>query len=321
MKFGSNLRSGLVKNVSSRLAGAARGVGKRFIDPDSLSSPPPAPSNMVFFPLAIRHVGRLEDGIWQDWETNTLYFPSPVSPSGLTVEDIIEQYRPPTKPVNFPISTLDNRSSERRDITAELAEYERLKDEWDAAAPERLSAAQKAVADDQEYVEDWNAGVARHSEGVAAIRAAYEKLMQAILDEKIAIYFRPKSGGVLKQLAPSIVTETEFSEPAIRHGTYSGFHLFVDREALEATFRKQPSLPEVQGVNVEELSDYLQLALYIHSQGFGPTFKGEKKDVRKALKAAEAKFGVALSVQQEEYLATFLRNTDAQGGKNPKFSG
>ncbi|WP_263587627.1 hypothetical protein [Sphingopyxis sp. GC21] len=94
-------------------------------------------------------------------------------------------------------------------------------------------------------------------------------------------------------------------------------YVYVDAADLASAFPLTPKVAAPSGLDESALSDYMRLALHVVSLGYGVGFDGYKKQIKTKLLELAPSFGLgdgALSDTAAEYLATFLRNVDAQGG-------
>jgi hypothetical protein len=252
--------------LNSTLAAQAWGVGKPYVDPLALDVPPIAPSDRMFLPAAVAHVGRSTDPEWGEWERVTLHYPSPavepkLSLMALLSADRRQEPKPPSPPTI-------SRTSHNPSYTQSKEDYIRRKSAWDAQGPERVKRAQQAIDDEQECYRRWREGVDMHGPGLRALKAAFRVLAKAVLDGNIGAYFRPTEGGKLQQLESSVLTRSGVSVGAIRSGTFDAgakqFYLFVNALDLARVF---PIIGapthRVGDVSMDQLSPYLQLAITV----------------------------------------------------------
>lgn len=299
-----------------RLETSVSGIGQPYLNQALLASPPRAPDSFIFLLPALVRVGQSREGDgWANWESTTLYHPSR-PPPWQTVGTILAQHRPPQR--RPPTSIANNRSlGASPDLARTFSEEMAV---WDAAAPQRLAEAERQVAEAQQ-AHELNEELHRsHAPGVRALHRAFDALALAIINARVAAFGKLRTGELPFGLKPGVFAEDGLSCRVIREGLLTvgdaQAYVFLDKDQLERTFPLEPTVQAPAGIVPSELSTYLQLALHVHALGFGPSFKGEKKEIRLALVKAAGRFSIKLTERQEEYLATFLRNREAQGGKN-----
>ena len=194
---------------------------------------------------------------------------------------------------------------------------------WPFSLPENTSPDQAATLEAQHAV--YSARYEARALINGRLLQAFRGLRQSILDRQVRAFWRKDVPGAAICQMPVEQFLSEDTNLRMRgyiwnHSSRCSQHVFLDAAELMAAFPLAPQVQAPPGIQPSELSKYLKLALHVHSLGFGPTFTGQKKDVQKALVKAAGQFELNLTQRQEEYLATFLRNEEAQGGKNTRSS-
>jgi hypothetical protein len=279
--------------------GASIGVGQPYIKQTLLDDPPLAADDYTFITQAVVQIGKATDKQWAEPERTTLYYPEPVpvavdrSPQLLALD------------VDTP-----HPSGVMRVITESMR----------AEAQVKRARLLDLIEEEQAYYQVWCAGVEANRGGIEALNSAYRHLAKAVLNGAFTLHLQPVGGGKMASAEASLFSNMANRLNAIRFGTVPVdgelHYLFFEAKQLERAFPLTSALTPVRGIDSTALSKYLQLALHVHEQGFGPTFGGEKKYVQRALVEAAGMFGLTLSGEQEKYLATFLRNPDVQAGRN-----
>ena len=88
--------------------------------------------------------------------------------------------------------------------------------------------------------------------------------------------------------------------------------------------RPKPKIAPPAGATLDRVSSYMRLGLHVAGLGFGRDFAGEKKEIIRSLFEHAPSFGLGegkLTGPVAGYLATILREPDAQGGKRNRGKG
>jgi hypothetical protein len=219
-------------------------------------------------------------------------------------------------------------------------------DQPPTARSDRMFFTQAIAHVGRSKIPDWNDAERTahvHDEHAAnQVKKAYDVLCQSIIDGEVNVYVRPvdnvtmwaddtdyfthafqsvdllRRGMCIKSVRTTPPIDGPFKGLVI--GTDWEYFLFVDRSQLFAVFPERASIDDLAptGINPENLSDYMLLALRVASDGFGATFTGEKKEIVRQLFKRAPEFGFSegsLTDPVAGNIATNLRNKDAQAGK------
>lgn len=282
---------------------------------------PLAPSRFTPWADAVIAVGRsLYGDEWGDAETAKAAYQS-ADHEGFVWSRLAKEY-PELARRNFERKKWEaqwrSRSSHRSE--AQKAQDEELGKALQgeiAAAREAMSAALPSFDD-----------LKKENDGRAAkLAAAKAGLIDAVLNERLQAYWLPKRSPTLPVVLPLGPFMAALAGDGyqlkvmgmITHQTKPG-HVFLDAAKLQSLFPATVQACDVAptGADPEDLSAYLQLALYVAGLGYGARYEGEKKKIETQLADHAALFGLGdgeLSPALTRSLATILRNKDAQQGK------
>lgn len=195
-------------------------------------------------------------------------------------------------------------------------------------------AAARRAAQREEYAKEIGAGLPPYAELATAndarrtqLLAAQSKLSGTVLNQQIPAYWYPDRSATEPRLMPigELVKEWNSTGGNLTRRGYiwrerAAWYVYLDTAKLAECFpmNVQPQDIAPVGIDPADLSEYMQLALYVASLGYGARYTGLKGEIEQKLADHAAQFGLGdgrLTTPITEQIATILRNKEAQGGK------
>ena len=196
-------------------------------------------------------------------------------------------------------------------------------------------AAARRSAERSEYATAIGASLPPYAE-LAAINdgrksrllAAQSKLFGAVINRQIPAHWYADGSANEPRSLPSGELVKEWNSTGGGNLTRRGYiwrdraawYVYLDTAKLAEIFpmNVQPKDVAPDDVDPADLSEYMQLALYVARIGYGARYKGLKDDIATQLVENAPRFGLGdgrLTDKIADQIATILRNKEAQGGK------
>lgn len=288
------------------------------IAPNALTGSPMCSDDLVPYIEAIKIVGRATIENWKDGYLEAKILHTPVEPD-------LHQPFPERKPDTHSLVQVDGVEKMERVLPTVIgstpsgrAHSQKVADDWLKRKQKWDDQKQSRFQEEQGHFEKYTEEFEANETAYLALIEAHDKLSRAILSERVSLFwyynYKKVSG------PPAIFAQGNHRNQAIQTGSLvlgggDKTPIFLDKEELAFAFPNAPDVI-VDGIKSADLSDYMQVALALHKEGFGKDFKGSKKEVLRALDKQAKIVGIAISENLRQALATMVRNTDAQAGKS-----
>jgi hypothetical protein len=170
--------------------------------------------------------------------------------------------------------------------------------------------------------------VAVNNERKKRLAKAQEELFAAMMNGGVPGYwYKDKSANLPVEIPAGELVKAWGSldgQGSLRRRGYiwrdrSAWFVYLDTAKMAERFpmNVQPKEVAPAGIDPADLSEYMQLALYVARLGYGARYTGLKDDIKAKLVKHADQFGLGddrLTPAITEQLATVLRNKEAQGG-------
>lgn len=196
-------------------------------------------------------------------------------------------------------------------------------------------AAARRAAQREVYAKEIADGLAPYADLATAndarrarLLAAQNKLSGAVLNQQIPAYWYPDRSASEPRLMPIGELVKEWNSTGGGNLTRRGYiwrdraawYVYLDTAKLAECFpmNVQPKDIAPDGVDPADLSEYMQLALYVAGLGYGARYSGDKKDIVKKLMEHAPQVGLGdgrLTDAVAQQIATILRDKEWQAGK------
>lgn len=158
--------------------------------------------------------------------------------------------------------------------------------------------------------------------------AAESKLFAAVLNQHLPAYWYADGSANEPRPMPTGELVKEWNSTGGGNLTRRGYiwrdraawYVYLDTAKLAECFpmNVQPRDIAPVGIDPADLSEYMQLALYVASLGYGARYTGLKGEIEQKLADHAAQFGLGdgrLTIPITQQIATILRNKEWQAGK------
>lgn len=196
-------------------------------------------------------------------------------------------------------------------------------------------AAARRACQREEYAKEIGAGLPPYADLAnannarkARLLAAQNKLSGAVLNQQIPAYWYPDRSASEPRPMPTGELVKEWNSTGGGNLTRRGYiwrdraawYVYLDTAKLAECFpmNVQPRDIAPVGIDPADLSEYMQLALYVASLGYGARYTGLKGEIEQKLADHAAQFGLGdgrLTIPITQQIATILRNKEWQAGK------